>query len=71
MSKKTFFKYNVLKRFDEEKCCAMIAKILFAASPVIEYRKFMETWNIGTPESIDLINFEIVIVYGRIFFLNL
>jgi len=60
-----------LKRFDEEKCCAMIAKILLAASPVIEYKKFMETWNIGTPESIALINFEIIIVYDRIFFLNL
>ncbi|XP_011690982.1 PREDICTED: sister chromatid cohesion protein DCC1 [Wasmannia auropunctata] len=39
-----------LYKFDEERCCAMIAKILLAASPVTEYKEFMETWNIGTPE---------------------
>lgn len=43
-----FFKFY---RYDERKCCAMIAKILLAASPVTEYKEFMETWNIGTPES--------------------
>jgi len=30
----------------------MIAKILLAASPTTEYKKFMETWNIGTPDSV-------------------
>ncbi|EZA51097.1 Sister chromatid cohesion protein DCC1 [Ooceraea biroi] len=39
-----------LYKYNEEKCCAMIAKILLAASPTTEYKEFMETWNIGTPE---------------------
>jgi len=40
-----------LKRFNEEKCCAVIAKVLLATSPITEYKEFMKTWNIGTPES--------------------
>ncbi|XP_018049761.1 PREDICTED: sister chromatid cohesion protein DCC1 isoform X2 [Atta colombica] len=40
----------ILKRFIEEKCCAVIAKVLLATSPVTEYKEFMKTWNIGTPE---------------------
>ncbi|XP_014476586.1 PREDICTED: sister chromatid cohesion protein DCC1 [Dinoponera quadriceps] len=39
-----------LYKYDEKKCCAMIAKILLAASPVTEYREFMEIWKDGTPE---------------------
>ncbi|XP_012530645.1 sister chromatid cohesion protein DCC1 isoform X2 [Monomorium pharaonis] len=39
-----------LYTYDEEKCCAMIAKVLLAASPVTEYNEFMETWNMGTPD---------------------
>lgn len=50
-----FFKY-ALRRYNEERCCAMIAKIFLAASPVTEYKEFMETWNIGTPESTELIS---------------
>jgi len=46
-----FFKCNILKRFNEEKCCAVIAKVLLATSPITEYKEFMKTWNIGTPES--------------------
>ncbi|XP_011647331.1 sister chromatid cohesion protein DCC1 [Pogonomyrmex barbatus] len=36
--------------YDEEKCCSTLAKILLSASPVTEYKEFMEAWNIGTPE---------------------
>ncbi|EGI67693.1 PREDICTED: sister chromatid cohesion protein DCC1 isoform X1 [Acromyrmex echinatior] len=39
-----------LYRFNEEKCCTVIAKVLLATSPVTEYKEFMKTWNIGTPE---------------------
>ncbi|XP_053980276.1 sister chromatid cohesion protein DCC1 isoform X1 [Hylaeus volcanicus] len=37
-------------RFNEEKCCKSLAKILLAASPVTEYKQFMESWKIGTPD---------------------
>ncbi|XP_011173610.2 sister chromatid cohesion protein DCC1 [Solenopsis invicta] len=39
-----------LYMYNEEKCCAMIAKVLLAASPVTEYEEFIETWNLGTPD---------------------
>ncbi|XP_011144860.1 sister chromatid cohesion protein DCC1 isoform X2 [Harpegnathos saltator] len=39
-----------LYKYDEKKCCAMMAKILLAASPITEYREFMDTWQNGTPE---------------------
>lgn len=38
-------------RYDERKCCIMIAKILLAALPRTEYSEFMESWKIGCPES--------------------
>ncbi|XP_018403671.1 PREDICTED: sister chromatid cohesion protein DCC1 isoform X2 [Cyphomyrmex costatus] len=50
VSTKTKDNGDPLYKFDEQKCCAVIAKILLAASPVTEYKEFMETWNIGTPE---------------------
>ncbi|XP_018314425.1 sister chromatid cohesion protein DCC1 isoform X2 [Mycetomoellerius zeteki] len=50
VSTKTKDDGSLLYRFDEEKCCAVIAKILLAVSPVTEYKEFMKTWNIGTPE---------------------
>ena len=39
-----------LYRYNEEKCCKSLAKVLLAASPVTEHKQFMESWNIGTPE---------------------
>lgn len=51
MSKNLYFLKMQFYRYDEGKCCATIAKVLLAASPVTEYKEFMETWNIGTPES--------------------
>nr|XP_034174267.1 sister chromatid cohesion protein DCC1 isoform X1 [Osmia lignaria] len=39
-----------LYRYNEELCCKSLAKILLAASSVTEYKQFMESWNIGTPE---------------------
>ncbi|XP_029673168.1 sister chromatid cohesion protein DCC1 isoform X2 [Formica exsecta] len=50
ISTKTKSDNSPLYKYDERKCCATIAKILLAASPVTEYKEFMETWNIGTPE---------------------
>ncbi|CAL1677615.1 unnamed protein product [Lasius platythorax] len=50
ISTKTKSDNSPLYKYDERKCCAMIAKVLLAASPVTEYKEFMETWNIGTPE---------------------
>ncbi|XP_017877967.1 sister chromatid cohesion protein DCC1 isoform X2 [Ceratina calcarata] len=41
-----------LHRYNEEQCCKTLAKVLLAASPVTEYKQFMESWNIGTPEKI-------------------
>ncbi|XP_029166052.1 sister chromatid cohesion protein DCC1 [Nylanderia fulva] len=53
ISTKTKDDNSPLYKYDERKCCAMIAKILLAASPVTEYKEFMETWNIGTPEKMN------------------
>ncbi|CAK9830357.1 Sister chromatid cohesion protein DCC1 [Anthophora retusa] len=39
-----------LYRYKEEECCKSLAKVLLAASPVTEYKQFMESWCIGTPE---------------------
>ncbi|XP_072756652.1 sister chromatid cohesion protein DCC1 isoform X2 [Anoplolepis gracilipes] len=50
ISTKTKSDNSPLYKYDERKCCVTIAKILLAASPVTEYKEFMETWNIGTPE---------------------
>ncbi|KAL0119702.1 hypothetical protein PUN28_007859 [Cardiocondyla obscurior] len=50
ISTKTKNDGSLLYKYNEEKCCAIIAKVLLAASPVTEYKKFMETWEIGTPE---------------------
>ncbi|XP_043529668.1 sister chromatid cohesion protein DCC1 isoform X2 [Frieseomelitta varia] len=42
-----------LYRYNEEKCCKTLAKVLFVASPITEYKQFMKSWNIGTPEKIE------------------
>ncbi|XP_020291297.1 sister chromatid cohesion protein DCC1 [Pseudomyrmex gracilis] len=42
-----------LYKYDERKCCTMIAKILLAASPRTDYREFMESWKIGCPEKME------------------
>lgn len=42
-----------LYKYNEEKCCKTLAKVLFVASPVTEYKQFMKSWNIGTPEKIE------------------
>ncbi|KAK1126333.1 hypothetical protein K0M31_004960 [Melipona bicolor] len=42
-----------LYRYNEEKCCKTLAKVLFIASPVTEYKQFMKSWNIATPEKIE------------------
>ncbi|XP_076239631.1 sister chromatid cohesion protein DCC1 isoform X1 [Calliopsis andreniformis] len=39
-----------LYRYNEEKCCKSLAKVLLAASPITEYKQFMESWCIGTPD---------------------
>lgn len=31
----------------------MLAKVLLAASPITEYKQFMESWKIGTPEKME------------------
>ncbi|XP_076629058.1 sister chromatid cohesion protein DCC1 isoform X1 [Colletes latitarsis] len=41
---------TLLYRYSEEKCCKSLAKVLLVASPVTEYKQFMESWQIGTPE---------------------
>lgn len=51
-----FFKYNFfyvkfLCRYNEEKVCKILAKVLLIALPVNKYNDFMESWKIGTPES--------------------
>lgn len=43
-----------LYKCNEEKCCTMVAKILLAASPVTEYKEFMEIWKIGIPDKMQL-----------------
>ncbi|XP_011874528.1 PREDICTED: sister chromatid cohesion protein DCC1 isoform X2 [Vollenhovia emeryi] len=50
VSSKTKDDGRPLYTYNEEKCCTMVAKVLLAASPVTEYKEFMETWNFGTPE---------------------
>ncbi|CAK9821068.1 Sister chromatid cohesion protein DCC1 [Anthophora plagiata] len=42
-----------LYRYNEEQCCKSLAKVLLAASPVTEYKQFMESWCIGTPEKMN------------------
>ncbi|XP_012217397.1 sister chromatid cohesion protein DCC1 isoform X2 [Linepithema humile] len=54
VSTKTKIDGSPLYIYDERKCCAMIARILLAASPVTEYKEFMETWTIGIPEKMQL-----------------
>ncbi|XP_032686547.1 sister chromatid cohesion protein DCC1 isoform X2 [Odontomachus brunneus] len=49
-STKTKTDGSSLYKYDEGKCCAMIAKFLLAASPVTEYKEFMEIWKNGSPE---------------------
>lgn len=50
ISTKTKNDNSPLYKYDEAKCCTTLAKVLLAASPITEYKEFMETWNIGTPE---------------------
>ncbi|XP_043802214.1 sister chromatid cohesion protein DCC1 [Apis laboriosa] len=42
-----------LYRYNEEKCCKTLAKVLLAVSPITEYKQFMKSWHIGTPEKIE------------------
>ncbi|CAL7934603.1 unnamed protein product [Xylocopa violacea] len=42
-----------LHRYNEKECCKILAKVLLAASPVTEYKQFMESWRIGTPEKME------------------
>ncbi|XP_076174596.1 sister chromatid cohesion protein DCC1 [Ptiloglossa arizonensis] len=42
-----------LHRYNEEKCCKILAKILLTVSSVTEYKQFMESWRIGTPEKME------------------
>ncbi|XP_066593819.1 sister chromatid cohesion protein DCC1 isoform X2 [Prorops nasuta] len=39
-----------LYKYNEIKTCKLLAKVLLAASPVTEYKQFMESWHIGTPD---------------------
>ncbi|KAG7213854.1 hypothetical protein KM043_003065 [Ampulex compressa] len=39
-----------LFKYDETSCCKTLAKVLLAASPVTDYKQFMDSWRIGTPE---------------------
>ncbi|XP_071562935.1 sister chromatid cohesion protein DCC1 [Temnothorax nylanderi] len=54
VSTKTKDDGSPLYTYNEKKCCAMIAKVLLAASPVTEYKEFMETWSIGIPEKMQV-----------------
>ncbi|TGZ37740.1 Sister chromatid cohesion protein dcc1-like protein [Temnothorax longispinosus] len=54
VSTKTKDDGSPLYMYNEKKCCAMIAKVLLAASPVTEYKEFMETWSIGIPEKMQV-----------------
>ncbi|XP_046740184.1 sister chromatid cohesion protein DCC1 [Diprion similis] len=44
---------ELLFRYNEEKVCKFLAKVLLAASPVNTYDEFMEAWRIGTPECME------------------
>ncbi|KOC69042.1 Sister chromatid cohesion protein DCC1, partial [Habropoda laboriosa] len=35
---------TLLFRYNEEQCCKSLAKVLLSASPVTEYKQFMESW---------------------------
>ncbi|XP_033225073.1 sister chromatid cohesion protein DCC1 [Belonocnema kinseyi] len=43
-------KTTPLYRYNEEKLCKMLAKVLLAVSPVTEYTGFMDAWETGVPE---------------------
>ncbi|XP_047347986.1 sister chromatid cohesion protein DCC1 [Vespa velutina] len=41
-----------LYRYNEEKVCKILAKVLLTALPVNKYNDFMESWKMGVPEKI-------------------
>ncbi|KAK2577012.1 hypothetical protein KPH14_011974 [Odynerus spinipes] len=41
-----------LYRYNEEKICKLLAKVLISALPTNKYEDFMESWKIGVPEKI-------------------
>lgn len=52
LSEKTKKDGSPLYRYDEEKVCKLLAKVLLSALPVNRYEDFMESWKMGAPDKI-------------------